>query len=64
MSRNSFTVPEVAKRNSVSRSTLYREAAAGRLHLTKIRNRTLITAEEEARWIRDATQPAREPDAA
>ena len=62
MTRTAFTVPEVAKRNSVSCSTVYRENACGRLRFTKIRGRTLITAEEEARWLRDATQPACEPD--
>ena len=62
--KNAFTIPEFVERNSVSRSTAYRERAANRLAFIKIRGRTLITAEEEARWLRDATQPAREPNGA
>ena len=61
MTRNAFTIDELAKRNGLSRATIYREHAAGRLGFAKIRTRTMITAEEEARWLRAATQPPRKP---
>lgn len=63
MQKNAFTVPEFAKLNSISRATVYREASDGRLSLTKIRGRTLITATEGERWLSQATKTATKPKA-
>lgn len=54
-------IDELAARNGVSRATIYREHAAGRLAFVKIRTRTMITAAEEDRWLREAMQPLRRP---
>jgi excisionase family DNA binding protein len=58
MVQNAYTVDEFAQRNRVSRATIYREVADGRLRLLKIRNRTLIAADEEKRWLAEAMQSA------
>ena len=58
MDRNAYTVTEFTERNGVSRATVYREVADGRLRLLKIRNRTLIAADEEKRWLAQAMQSA------
>jgi excisionase family DNA binding protein len=44
-------VPQAAARLSVSRSMLYLELKAGRIKAVKARNRTLITREEQQRWL-------------
>ena len=54
MTRNAYSIDEVAERNDLSRSTIYREHGRGRLRFIRIGARTLITAEEEARWLREA----------
>ena len=54
MTRNAYSIAELAHRNNVSRSTIYREHGRGRLRFIRIGARTLITAEEEARWLRGA----------
>ena len=45
------TIPEACARLRVSRSTIYLELKAGRLIAVKVRGRTLITLQEEARWL-------------
>ena len=54
MTRNAYSIAELAHRNNVSRSTIYREHGRGRLRFVRIGARSLITAEEEARWLREA----------
>ena len=56
MTRNAYSIDEVAERNDLSRSTVYREHGRGRLRFIRIGARTLITAEEEARWLREAAE--------
>ncbi len=43
-SRNAFYVTAAAQLTGLSRSTLYRHAAAGRLRMVKVGGRTLVDA--------------------
>jgi hypothetical protein len=45
-----YTIPEFADRFRVCRSVIYTEARAGRLKLSKIRSRTIITRSEARRY--------------
>jgi hypothetical protein len=47
-----FTIPEFSVRFKICRSLVYAEAKAGRLRLSKIRSRTVITRGEAARYQR------------
>jgi hypothetical protein len=49
--KNVYTIKEFTVRNSVSRAKLYLEIAAGRITIRKIGKRSVITAQEEARWL-------------
>jgi len=49
--RNCFSVKEFCFRNSIGRTTAYKEIKAGRLHPKKVGKRTLISVEEEVRWL-------------
>lgn len=50
--RRAYTIPEFMAEFDVSRATVYREAspACGRLKLTKIRSKSVITIEDAERW--------------
>jgi excisionase family DNA binding protein len=54
-----YTVNEAAALARVGRTTLYAEIKAGRLPVRKVRNRTLILAEEFAAWLRALPPTAR-----
>ncbi|TWB62233.1 helix-turn-helix domain-containing protein [Nitrospirillum viridazoti] len=51
-----YSVEEFCTATNTSRSTFYREVNAGRLKPLKRGRRTMITAEEAARWL--ASLPA------
>jgi hypothetical protein len=46
------SIPEFARSNDISRSSVYLEIASGRLIAPKIGARTIITAEDELAWLR------------
>jgi hypothetical protein len=45
-------VDDFARKNSISRSQIYEEIAAGRLIARKVGSRTIITREDGASWRR------------
>jgi hypothetical protein len=49
--RNCFSLKEFCFRNAIGRTTAYKEIKAGRLLTKKVGKRTLISIEEEARWL-------------
>lgn len=49
--RLAYTVVELAEAAGLGRTTIYREAKAGRLRLTKIGKRSIITVAEAKRWM-------------
>ena len=49
--RNCFSLEEFCFRNAIGRTTAYNEIRAGRLRPKKVGRRTLISIEEEARWL-------------
>jgi excisionase family DNA binding protein len=57
-----LTLPDFSQRFRVSRNTIYRELAAGRLHAVKAGTRTLIPLAEAERWA--ASLPTYQPKAA
>jgi len=50
--RQAFSVPEAARMLGVSRATLYKLVAAGRIRVIKIATRTLVPASEIERIAR------------
>ena len=52
------TVDEAARRLSVSRGFIYKQARLGRLKLTKIGGKTLVMRAEQARLLAEATATA------
>jgi predicted site-specific integrase-resolvase len=49
--RNCFGLKEFCYRNGIGRTTAYKEIKQGRLQPKKVGKRTLISLEEEARWL-------------
>jgi hypothetical protein len=49
--RKCFSLEEFCFRNAIGRTTAYKEIKEGRLHPKKVGRRTLITIDEEARWL-------------
>lgn len=49
--RLAYTIVELAEMSGLGRTTIYREAKAGRLRLTKIGKRSIITVAEAKRWM-------------
>jgi len=47
---DAFTVVEFARRHRIGRSTAYQEIRSGRLTARKVRDRTIITAEDARTW--------------
>lgn len=45
------TIEGTLTRLGISRSTCYREIAAGRLRAVKVRNRTLVTRADQLMWL-------------
>lgn len=45
-----FSLEEFAKAHSLSRSTVYKELNSGRLKVSKVGRRTIVTAEQAAEW--------------
>lgn len=45
------TIEGTLARLGISRSTCYREIAAGRLRAVKVRNRTLVTRADQLAWL-------------
>lgn len=45
-----FSIPAFANTHAISRTQTYREIAGGRLIASKIGKRTVITAENAAKW--------------
>jgi excisionase family DNA binding protein len=58
------TIPEACARLRCSRSTLYLELKAGRLSAVKVRGRTLLLREEQARWLASLPKAYAPQDAA
>jgi hypothetical protein len=57
---DAHSVDEFARKNSISRSQIYEEIAAGRLIARKVGSRTIITREDGASWRRALpTMPAK-----
>ena len=56
--RQSFTIAEIAERNTIARSTVYNEIAAGRLRSYKIGRVRRVSAEAESEWIRSLEREA------
>ena len=50
MLRMLYSVRQFCSEHRISRSTLYREIAAGRLRVIKCHTMTFITADESSRW--------------
>ena len=48
---NAFCVKEFCQRNSIGRTTVYKEIKAGHIQVKKVGRRTLISRAEESRWI-------------
>ena len=46
-----YEVQEICERLSICRATLYNEARDKRINLKKIRNRTVVTGSEIARYL-------------
>lgn len=59
--RRMLTVPHACEYAGIKRSTLYNEAAAGRLTLLKIGRRTVAEISELDRWLDARTKPLHEP---
>ena len=49
--RVSFTINEIAARHDLSRATIYREIARGRLKAVKVGSIVRITGEAERAWL-------------
>lgn len=49
--RLAYTVVELAEAAGLGRTTIYREVKSGRLRLTKIGKRSIITVAEAERWL-------------
>ncbi|NLZ43192.1 MAG: helix-turn-helix domain-containing protein [Comamonadaceae bacterium] len=49
--RLAFTIEELAEAAGLGRTTIYREVKSGRLRLTKIGKRSIITVAEAERWL-------------
>jgi hypothetical protein len=49
--RQSFSIDEFCRRNGIGRSLTYIEIRSGRLIARKMRKRTIITADDERRWL-------------
>jgi predicted site-specific integrase-resolvase len=45
------SVKGVCARNGIGRTTFYDEVNSGRLEITKIGNRTIVTEKQEAEWL-------------
>ena len=54
----SLTVDQVAKRNQISRQSIYKEINAGRLRSFKVGKSRRITEEAEQEWIRQREEEA------
>jgi predicted site-specific integrase-resolvase len=52
--RNCVSLEQFCFRNGIGRTTAYKEIKEGRLHPRKVGRRTLISIEEEARWLGNA----------
>jgi hypothetical protein len=48
-----YSIEEAAERATVCARTLRNDAAAGKLELKKLRRRTIVTATELARYLKD-----------
>jgi excisionase family DNA binding protein len=53
-----LSISDLIERYNVSRSTINRQLASGALQARKLGRKTLIEADEAARWWSEATQPA------
>jgi excisionase family DNA binding protein len=51
VTRSAYRIPEIIRRNNVSRSTIYEAIRAGKLKAKKNGKITLITAEAEREWL-------------
>ena len=51
MDKEVYRILEFCQRYAISRSSLYREIAANRLHVIKRGRRTLIPRKEAERWF-------------
>ncbi|MEQ1802482.1 MAG: DNA-binding protein [Gammaproteobacteria bacterium] len=49
-SKFALSLAEFAESHSLSRTTVYKEIAAGRLKVSKVGRRTLVTLEQAADW--------------
>lgn len=49
--RATFDIEEICQRHNISRQTVYREIAQGRLRTFKIGRRRKVTKEAEQEWI-------------
>ncbi len=49
--RNFFTVREFCERNAISPATFYRAVNSGRVKISKLGKRTLVSAEVEAAFV-------------
>jgi hypothetical protein len=50
-SRGAFDIPSFCAWAAIGRSTVYEEARAGRLRLTKIGRKSIIVAEDAKAWL-------------
>ena len=55
LERNCFSLDEFCFRNGIGRTTAYNQIKEGRLCPKKVGKRTLISREEEARWLSAAS---------
>ncbi len=61
-SKFALSLEEFAESHSVSRTTVYKEIAAGRLKVSKVGRRTIVTLEQAAEWrasVSGAVSPAK-----
>lgn len=52
--RAAYSIVEVAAMTSLARTTIYKEIRAGRLHVSKVGRRALITQAQFDAWMRRA----------
>jgi len=53
-----YSIPGLAQATTISKSSIYEEAQAGRLKLTHRCGRTIVLAEDATAWLRGETAQA------
>lgn len=59
MQRRLLNLRQFTETFGISRSAIYQEATAGRLHFTKIGRRTFVAIEDGEAWLKAAREASR-----